>query len=357
MTFSHRIIKDLDSLAANELRILQDSWNRLAQLTQNPLVTFDWCYACYSTVHAKDDVLTVVVSDDQEIVAIAPMVCRRLAGRMRIEVVGTTALYEPAGLLASSKNAMLYLVNTLIAMRLPICLLRMQDQDPVHDVIRELGRSRSIAVWRPSASTATVDLDCTWDHLLQQLSTNRRYDLQRKLKRAEVLGPVALREHAPDESEVDHYFDIALDVEHDSWKGEAGSSLRANLRLQNFFRQFLQLSCKERKARFYFLEVGKTIAAMQITVETDNSCLVLKQGYRASQSRLSPGILLSHMAIKSCLERGLSSYEFLGAEEQWQSSWPIRRTHYRTIVVIPYSIAGVMESIAAISSRFRAQFA
>jgi CelD/BcsL family acetyltransferase involved in cellulose biosynthesis len=149
------------------------------------------------------------------------------------------------------------------------------------------------------------------------------------------------------------YLDIAMDVEHESWKGPARSSLRANHRLQSFFRQFLLRSCEERKVRFYFLKIGENVAAMQIAIDTNGSCWVLKQGYRESLARFSPGILLSHMAIRSCLERGLSTYEFLGSEENWQSTWPIQRRQYQTILAIPYSIAGAIELIAAISSRVR----
>ena len=353
MKFSHKIIENFDRLEDRELRDLKLAWDRLADQAGNPLLNFDWCYACYSTVHLKDTAFALIAYDHGEIVAVAPMVHVRYPGRSRLEIVGTMALFEPSGLLASSRDALAYLLNVLLDSRLPLCLLRIQEQDPVHDVVRRLGPRRFFAFSRPSAPSASLDLECTWDDLERQLSSNRRYDLKRKLRRAEAIGEVALQEHTPNADDMEAYFDIAMAVEHESWKGQAGSSLRANHKLQDFFRQFLLMSCEDRKVRFYFLKVGDTVAAMQISLETPGSCCVLKQGYRESYARISPGILLSHMVIRSCLERGLSTYEFLGSEEDWQSIWPIQHRQFVTILAIPYSIAGARELIAAISSRMR----
>lgn len=333
--------------------ILKISWDRLARLSGNPLLTFDWCYTCYSTIHSEDEPYVLVVSDGDEIVAIAPLVRIRYALRSRLEIVGTKALYEPSGLLASSSIALTYLLRTLLQLRLPLILLRLQDQDTIQDIIKNLNSRRSFIILRPAAPSVSLSLVCNWEDLEAQLSSTRKYDFKRKLRRAEKLGTVEFQEHVPCVNEMDAYFDIAMDVEHDSWKGRKGSSLRANQRLQCFFRAFLLLNCDARQVRFFFLKVGDCIAAMQITIEANESCWVLKQGFRQSQATISPGMLLSQMAIRSCLERGLSTYEFLGSEENWQNAWPIRHRRYLTIISIPYSISGAFEMIAAVASRIR----
>ena len=83
------------------------------------------------------------------------------------------------------------------------------------------------------------------------------------------------------------------------------------------------------------------MAAVQIGIEFDRRLWVLKIGYDEAYARCSPGIQLSHEMIRHAVERGLDSYEFLGAEEPWQSAWPGNRREYVTLILLPWSTRGV----------------
>jgi CelD/BcsL family acetyltransferase involved in cellulose biosynthesis len=73
--------------------------------------------------------------------------------------------------------------------------------------------------------------------------------------------------------------------------------------------------------RLCFLRIGERIAAAQFAVESNERFWLLKIGYDEAFGRCSPGNLLMRETVRYAASRGLLSYEFLGAPEQWTRMW------------------------------------
>jgi CelD/BcsL family acetyltransferase involved in cellulose biosynthesis len=351
--YSHRLVTDPADLDPAINPTLKRAWDNLAASTRNPLLAFDWFYSCATTIHADDALSVIVVYEDEDVRAIAPLVAVVHAGNRRLEILGTKNLYEPCGLLYSSTESLAYLMRVARSQGLPLCLLRIPTDRQSHDIASLWGPWQGLKIVRDSAPAAYLELGDSWEDLMASLSSNRRYDFKRKRKRAEEIGPVTVEDIRPGKADFPRYFAKAVAIEHASWKGENGSSLQANAGLRHFFEVYLQAACDRGECRFFFLRVGDEAVAMQIAIETYEACWVLKQGYMEDYARLSPGVQLAHYSLRCCIESGLQRFEFLGSEEGWQSSWPIERHALGMLLLIPYSVAGFRELYNAALSVMR----
>ena len=351
--FSHQVVTDRGDLDPARQPHLKEGWDRLAAATHNPLLRFDWFWSCATTIHADDALRIVVVYDGEEVAAVAPLVISSAHARPRLEIIGTSRLYEPSGLLYASEAALAYLLRTTMRLRLPLLLLRVPWHDQTHQIVDRLSPLQGLKIVRETAAAAFLDLGSSWEELVAGLSSNRRYDFKRKRKRASADGAVSVDDVRPSGGEFAQYFAKAVAIEHASWKGGNGSSLQADPGLRRFFEHYLGAACERGECRFFFLNVGDESIAMQIAIETDGACWVLKQGYREDYARLSPGVQLAHESLRCCIDSGLQRFEFLGSEEGWQSSWPIERHAFGMVLVIPYSVAGMRELFGAVVSAVR----
>ena len=289
-----------------------------------------------------DQLTIVIVSDDHEIVAIAPLCLTFDYGYARLQILGSASLYEPAGLLYYDESSLRYLLRAVLQLGRPVELSRISDETILSTVTDSIAWSNGV---RFIFSTAPSNYICTsgsWRDIEQKISRSRHADLRRKRRRAEKIGQVDVRVLVPTLNDFDTHFETALDIEHASWKGDAGSSLVDNSVLRAFFEAYCRQACANQHLRFFFLDINGVPVAMHIAIESDQALWILKLGYRQEYSNCSPGIALAHSSIQYCFEKGLSRYEFLGSTEGWQSAWPSQQRGYHSVLLFPWSGSGII---------------
>lgn len=355
--YSHTIISDFNSLDSHSLADIETAWNRLSSGFKTPLLGFNWFHTCATTIHSMDQLTIVIVSDDHEIVAIAPLCLTFESGYARLQILGSVSLYEPAGLLYYDESSLRYLLRAVLQLGRPVELSRISDETLLSTVTDSIAWSNGV---RFIVSTAPSNYICTsgsWRDIEQKMSRSRHADLRRKRRRAEKIGQVDVRVLVPTLDDFDTHFETALDIEHASWKGDAGSSLVDNSVLRAFFDAYCRQACANQHLRFFFLDIDGVPVAMHIAIESDQALWILKLGYRQEYSNCSPGIALAHSSIQYCFEKGLSRYEFLGSTEGWQSAWPSQQRGYHSVLLFPWSGSGIigLASLAAgqLARKFR----
>ena len=351
--FTHETITNLNELNKEDLHDLQASWGRLTELFETPLLSFDWFYCCATTIHKNDELRIIIIKENNEISAIAPLFIQKRKGYHRLEILGTSILHEPCGLLYTDEKALSYLVQTLIQLKFPISLLRIPEHDKIHSVNKKFKKQKAIIISRSTAPSAYIVIDSHWESFLGKLSPNRRYDLKRKRKKAEKTGEVDIEIINPTIDEFDNLFDTALQIENKSWKGQQGSSLLKKPHLREFFYLYTKKACEKGILRFFFLTINQDPVALHIALEENDTLWILKLAHLSKLSRCSPGIQLAHASIQYCFDTKLAQYEFLGSEEPWQSSWPIDSHNYTTILLFPYSIRGITGMVSIILDQLK----
>jgi len=348
---THKVLTNFSSLESSNLSELARSWNSLAARFGTPLLGFDWFHTCATTIHANDELRVVVVSRNGIVVAIAPLFIQKERGFHRLEILGVSSLYEPAGLLYEDESALSNLLHVLIHLGLPISLERIPETDLLRSVAAKIGMKDGVSLVRRSAPSAFLEIDQDWDAFLARLSSSRRYDLKRKQRKASQKGEVVIEYTNPTEGEFDKLFDMALRIEDGSWKRSNGSSLLRKPHLLQFFERISRKACESGNLRIFFLTIDSIPAAMHLAILANSALWVLKLGYRSEFAQYSPGIALSHASISYSFDNELERYEFLGSEEPWQNSWPITRHSYCTILIFPRSRAGVFGLVSLLIER------
>jgi CelD/BcsL family acetyltransferase involved in cellulose biosynthesis len=174
---------------------------------------------------------------------------------------------------------------------------------------------------REVAGTPVIHLDERWTDPEHRFSSRRRADVRAARRRAEAFGEVELSILQPTADQVPPLFDEFVAVESSGWKTEAGTALAAQPKMLAFFLRFCMLAAGQKTLRLAFLRIdGRPIAA-QLAVEEGGRYSLFKIGFVEEFARCSPGNLLMLHAVRSAAERGLRSFEFLGAEEPWTAVW------------------------------------
>jgi CelD/BcsL family acetyltransferase involved in cellulose biosynthesis len=324
-----------------DIRAAASGWDVLAARAGKPLLGSDWFLACAETLYSESDLRIVVVRSDSVLCAVAPLVMVKRDGLEWLELLGASVLYEPTGFLYDSIQSLHCLVSRVISLRVPLVLARIPIESPIKSAFKKLARYNGIVLGRKTVSAAYVLSNGRWEEYFRSISGQRRYDYQRKRKRLEQEGRVAVRIERPDSRAVlPHMLQEIFRIEGAGWKGRSGSALLFNERVRKFITRYSDLACDRGVLRVCFLEVKGVPIATILGVEQEQRFWVLKIGYDEQWARCSPGIQITMETIRYAFDNGLESYEFLGSEEPWQAMWPRFRHNLATLVLYPISLSG-----------------
>jgi CelD/BcsL family acetyltransferase involved in cellulose biosynthesis len=332
---------------------LHDEWAALAKVRRNPLHDFEWNYSCATTLH-KDDALHLVVQRNNAdgVTAIAPLV---LTGRDSIEFLGASHLYEPCNLIYRDAEALLSLYKAVGQSRHIVRL----DRIPVGNTDDEIVYPRTIqsGMWLRVASPGTpvLELSGQWNDYYHTLSSRRRYDHRRSIKKASACGVVEFQANSPTRESASDLLDIAIDVEDRSWKGKNGSSLKRNTALADFFRIYSTSAAARGVLRVFFQYIGDRPAAMALCVEQYDALWFLKIGYDEEFREYSPGILQLMNIIEYCFTNNIARIEHLGAFQHWLAPWTSHVRPHSTLVHYPVSLTGTRVMVGDITRKMSNQ--
>ena len=331
-----RVVTDLA-----ELQRLRSAWDAVEQLDPSPMQTFAWSLACAETLVAPGAARVLVSSRFGQPLAVAPLAqVPNSPGRW--QQVGVEQLYEPADLVYGDGASLNRLLCGLRKSGHPFVLGRVSVESPTIAAVRQVFARRGIVAIRKQRSYPYIALDESWRQPEQNLSSRRRSDLRRALKRAEEVGEVTSEVVAPDVRELDGLLDRAFEIEARSWKGVAGTALARDKLRAAFFRRYAHEACQAGMLRLAWLRMGDKLVAMQIAVEHRRRLWLLKIGYDEQFARCSPGSLLTARTIQYAAEQELEGYEFLGISSPWTEMWTEQERHFVAIRVYPFTARGLL---------------
>jgi CelD/BcsL family acetyltransferase involved in cellulose biosynthesis len=164
--------------------------------------------------------------------------------------------------------------------------------------------------------------------------------LRRARRAAESIGEVSCDVVTPTPKELPLLLAEAFAVEAKGWKGRAGTALACDKIRGEFYRRFTAAACELGILRLCFLRIGGEAVAMQIAVQMADAFWLLKVGYDEKYRNCSPGNLLIWETIRYASSERLSTYEFIGLDEQWIHAFTDVVQPTLTIEVYPASILG-----------------
>jgi len=341
--FSRSQLYDCEVLSrASDLAGVAKEWDVLAEQFGNPLLGGDWFRICAETLYRESELRVVIVRSKGVVCAVAPLVVIRRGGLEWLEMLGASKLYEPTGFLYDSMEALEYVVAKVVSLRMPMVLARIPAESPLRILLERFAGMRCVVLAKLTAPAAYVSVKGKWEEYFRSISSQRRYDYQRKRKRMELSGQVVVRVECPDSIDaLSHLLEEVCRIEGAGWKGRTGSALRSNEPIRTFFSRYCETACVRGTLRVCFLDVRGIPIATILGVEQGQRFWVLKIGYDEQWARCSPGIQITMETIRYAFETGLDGYEFLGSEESWQAMWPRERHNLATLVHYPVSFSGL----------------
>ena len=298
---------------------LEEGWEALAGDFRMPMLSHAWVRAC-ATAFARVGNLHLIAVAAPDLVALAPLI-RSADVVPRLELLGAEELGEPGDLLAADAPALGSLADALVRTGEPIHLKKIPAESPTVEALRRAYRGRGLVICRPHAPSPWLPLDVSWTRPEERFTARRRSDVRRARRIALEAGPVSVEALSPTPAELSPLLEEAFRVEAAGWKGRLHSAVLNDSGRATFFRRYAHAAAGQGLLRLGFLRIGDRAAAMQIGVVSGGRFWLLEIGYDEAFARCSPGTLLMLEMLRHAADRGLRSYEFLGAAETWTTAW------------------------------------
>ena len=341
------VIDDLERLLG-----LEPAWAALGAQFPTPLVQFEWFVSCAEALYLPGQIRVVTLLDNGRVTAIAPLAKAKRRYGQWLEVMGSTRLYEPTGVLYETEEALGELTRRLISLRHPLDLGRLSADSPLLKSPTWHADRKGLWLRRPGANSCALSLEPGWEAIWRGMSKSRRADFRRMKRRADEKGGCRMDTLTPSSEQVETVFEQAMDIEAAGWKRSRGTCLRNDPVLANFFACYCRRMAKVGALYVFFLRIGEKPVAMHLAVEHASVMWGLKIGYDERMRPLSPGLFLVWETIRYAADKGLARFEFLGSEESWQHAWPVDRHRHGTLICLPWSVRGMkglLDILAAIA--------
>jgi CelD/BcsL family acetyltransferase involved in cellulose biosynthesis len=329
------------------LEALEEQWHALARDIPWPMAQFEWIISAAKT-YQDDKFCVVIVQEAGVLQAVAPLVLRRYGLTHRLECLDYM-LSEPQRLIARDERHLQLLFKALRGLRYPFILQGVTAECQDDQCFRTIPGS-GLRMVAATGKDSFVPFDDPGGNLEERMSASRRGTLRRKRKAAEKQGPVRFTILRPRADELPALLDDFFRVESSGWKGRAATGLQYDVQRASFFRMYCDRMAREDALRLGFMTIGDTTAAVRIDVVWGNKSWELKIGYDERFAHCSPGLLLSHEALRHGQAEGLLGHHFLGEAEAWHETWAAETMNRVTLRYYPTSLPGMLTLLQDASS-------
>ena len=212
-------------------------------------------------------------------------------------------------------------------------LRRLRCGDPAADALAAAFDARAGEGWtvvrerEDVCPVVTFEPGIDFEGYLGTLDKKERHETRRKLRRAEAAGVVRLERSADPVGDLDAF----VDLHQKRWGAEGlfpptagGDQSRA------FFRRLFELLGADGTVQLHFLAVGGRRVAAGVWFEDAEAWYLYNAGVDPEARELSPGVLLSALAIDAAIVAGRRRFDYLRGDEPYKYQWgamdePIQR--------------------------------
>ncbi len=171
--------------------------------------------------------------------------------------------------------------------------------------------------WWRSPVLSLAGWDGTPDWWLKATSGNFRSQIRRALRKANERGLHLLRVAEAEPAALQRFYDL----EASGWKGTEGTAIRDHRPTRQFYDDIAAAAARFGYLSLYFLDLGGQTISAHLGLSYNNSYYMPKVAYDEQFGQFSPGHLMVNEIYRDCAVRGLSTFEFLGPDDEWKVKW------------------------------------
>jgi CelD/BcsL family acetyltransferase involved in cellulose biosynthesis len=165
-----------------------------------------------------------------------------------------------------------------------------------------------------------IPLGCDYETFFNRLKGKERYNLRKRQSRLTEMAPLAL-EVIRERKDVRSAMEDGLRIEAAAWKGDNGTSMNSDPKVQEFYLRFAERAAELGWLRLCFLRLGEKRIAFDFAIQKDQALYGVKIGYDPEFHTCSPGhILLLLLLQQACIDQ-CKEYDFLGVDDEWKYSF------------------------------------
>ncbi|MDX1690827.1 MAG: GNAT family N-acetyltransferase [Acidimicrobiia bacterium] len=291
------------------------AWERLAdEVRAEPFVRPGWIVAWSEAW--RSTLRLAVVRRDHRLLAVVPIVGR--GGRVATPTGWHTPWHAAAAVDDEARRTAWDLVLGADAVAADHLLADGADAAVVRSILERRGHTVGI---RDRQRPPFVELGGGWDAYEAAMTSKRRSDLRRRMRRLAETGEVDLDVRDGQGEDLDALLDEGFAVEASGWKGRAGTAVRTEPAADAFYRSVARWAADRGWLRLAYLRVDGRAVAFDFSLETDTRHYLLKTGFDETLRSHAPGALLRREMIRRSFDAGLETYEFTGDTAPWKQEW------------------------------------
>lgn len=300
-----------------ELGPLVADWDRLALDARTPFMTHAWL-SCWWKAFGRGDPIWVVLRDTDGSLR-AGAFLHRMGGKLASSANVHNGDWNVLARDEDARAELWAAVAQLGGSRVHLQGMPEHGEDK-RSVCEELERAGYHVVRVPGPFCPWLALPSSWEELIGAVSGGLRSQLRRRRRALEREGSLAFRTVVAGPT-LDEDLDSFFKLEASGWKGRSGTALLSEASTERLYRGFAHAAAKEGWLRLNLLELDGTLIAASYDCAYAASAFLLKTTFSEPHGRLSPGLVLLAEVLRSSIEEGLQSYDFLGDPDVYKTRW------------------------------------
>jgi CelD/BcsL family acetyltransferase involved in cellulose biosynthesis len=309
MTFTIQT-KSFDEIAA----IYKDSRQHLRWTF--PFILPAWMQVWWESFGTGNEMFIRTVMEDNIIIGIAPLMKKDAV----VSFIGSTDVcdYQDfivvpgkekdffTALLEDLKNKHLYVLD----------LKHVRPDSLVMNNLAALSEEKQYKVEKIREDVSfEMNLPAAFDAYLESLNTKQRHEVKRKLRRLMEEGNIKFSfvDKEPDLTiALDTFFKMFVESREDK-------ATFLTDKMRQYFRDVVKAMAENGLLRLGVLELDNKPIAEILCFEYQNCLYLYNSGYAPQYVGLSAGVLSKVLAIKDCIEKGITRFDFLKGAEPYKA--------------------------------------
>ncbi len=305
---------------------LHSEWNELLRRSASDCVflTHEWLFTWWTHLSEGRTLHIVTVREEGRLVGILPAALRRpqIARMMPrvLEFLGSGAIgsdYLDVIVDPDRENEALdAMAHHLTTTGLMIQLSQLRRNACVADRLAARLRRRNWSVqdMKINVCPAIPLAGESWESYLATLSSNQRYNFQRKLR--------SLQRTEGYRFETNTGLDVVIDLHKRRWMARGGLSEAFQTdAIAAFHREFVEKARANGWLRLLSIWIQDRPAAALYGLHYGSTFYFYQSGFDTAFSKQSVGLVMMGLAIKTALEAGATEFDLLHGDEEYKFHW------------------------------------
>jgi CelD/BcsL family acetyltransferase involved in cellulose biosynthesis len=333
------------------LQALQEEWGELLGDSSADCIflTWEWLYTWWEYLAGDRKLHLILVRSNDQLIALAPLALRsrrwrRLLPFRALEFLGTGSVgsdyLDVIIRRGEERRALAALAESLEESGLMVDFSQTAAGSHAVALMEEL-KDRG---WQ-AHSTRTdlcpyIDLQGqTWESYLAGLGSSHRYNIKRRTKNLGKEWRLSF-EHVMSVEMCDEAIRSLVQLHGQRWQSRGEPGVFGDPTVIAFHHEFSRLALKRGWLRLYLLRLDGETAVVWYGFHYHGVTSFYQTGFDPSFYKHSVGLVMMGMAIKSAIEEGALTYDFLRGDETYKSLWACRERELLRLELFPPSRRG-----------------